>query len=313
MFGIRVCGIIFSLLLFRAAMGEPINKSEAITIGEIQQWIQIKTVDDKLPVLLFLHGGPGNSVMGYAEKFTSTLQKHFVVVQWDQRESGKTARLNPSGKALTVSLMESDAVEMVNYLRSRFSTGKIYVAGHSWGGFLALRVAASHPELFTACIAMAPMVNQWESERQTLDWLMDKARATNNQEAIDELSSVNIPFDNPDQLYYHRRWLLLSDHKNPFPKNYVRNWGKKWFPMYKEACGINLFETAPEINCPVYFFVGSNDRQASSVITEAYYRAVRAEKKDLFWFTNSGHSLNLAEPKRLQEIIISIAHAANTK
>ena len=313
MFCFRIYGIIFSVLLFRGAMGEPINKAEAITIGGMQQWIHIKTVDDKLPVLLFFHGGPGNSVMGYADKFTSTLQKYFVVVQWDQRESGKTAKLNSSGKALTVSLMESDAVEMVNYLRSRFSTGKIYLWGHSWGGFLALRVAASHPELLSACIALAPMVNQWESERQTLDWLMDKARTTNNQEAIDELSAVNIPFDNPDQLYYHRKWLLLSEHKNPVSKKNVRSWGEKWFPMYVEACGINLFETAPEINCPVYFFVGSKDRQTSFVITEAYYKAVKAEKKDLFWFTNSGHSLNLTEPKRLQEIIISIAHAANTK
>ena len=294
------------LLSCTALAAKPIHESKAIPIGGIRQWISIKGEDDKAPVLLFLHGGPGNSVMGYDQKFTDILQKHFVVVQWDQRESGKTARLNSSDKELTVQLMENDAVEVVNHLRSTFSKEKILLVGHSWGGFLALRVAISHPELLSACIAIAPMVNQWESERQTLYWLMEKAKADNNREALGELSQINIPFDNPDQLYYHRRWLLLSDRKNPFPKNYVRNWGKKWFALYKEGCSVNLFETAPEIGCAVYFLVGSTDRQASATITEAYYNALKAEKKDLIWFTKSGHNLNLTEPKKLQETILSL-------
>ena len=294
------------LFLLSELSAKPINQSEAVPIGGIRQWISIKSVNDTLPVLLFLHGGPGNSVIGFAEKFTRTLQEHFVVVQWDQRESGKTARLNPSDKELTVSVMESDAAQVINYLRARFSKEKVYLVGHSWGGFLALRVAAAHPELLTACIAIAPMVNQWQSERETLEWLMNKAKAENNQEATRELAQVKIPFETPDQLYYHRRWLLLYNGKTPFSKSYVRTWGKKWFPLYFEASGINLFENAPQIRCPVYFFVGSTDRQASSTITEAYYRALKAEKKGLFWFTKSGHSLNLTEPKKLQETILSL-------
>ena len=300
------CIVILFLALLGQLVAKPIHRAEAVRIGGIDQWISIKSTNDTLPVLLFLHGGPGNSVMGFADKFTTKLQDHFVVVQWDQRESGKTAKLNSSDKKPTVSQMESDAVEMVMHLRLRFSKQKIYLVGHSWGGFLALRVAASNPELLMACIAVAPMVNQWESERQTLDWLMTEARASNNQEAIDELSQVKIPFETPDQLYYHRRWLLLSSGKNPFPKNYVRNWGKTWFPLYLEACDINLFETASQIHCPVYFFVGSADRQAASAITAAYFQRVKAEKKDLFWFTKSGHSLNLTEPKKFQEVIISL-------
>ncbi len=302
----RIVALFVLALLVDDLQATHINKSEAVAIGGILQWISIKSAGDTLPVLLFLHGGPGNSVMSSAEKFTTTLQQYFVVVQWDQRESGKTAKLNPSDQPLTVALMEADAAEMVNYLRGRFAKEKIYLVGHSWGGFLALRVADRHPEYLYACVAMAPMVNQWESEAQTLSWLLNKARAEGNQEAIDELSRVHVPFENPDQLYYHRRWLLLANRKNPFSRSYIQTWGKKWFALYKEACGINLFERVPEIRCPVYFLVGSSDRQASAAITEAYYIALKAEKKDLFWFTKSGHSLNLTEPKKMQEVIISI-------
>src|SRR6185295_1255466 len=123
-----------------------IRRHESIPIGGIQQWITIDGSNDQHPVLLFLHGGPGNSVISYANKFTHELQQHFVVVQWDQRASGKTEKLNPPEKNLTVSQMTKDAVEVAKYLCKRFSKEKIYLAGHSWGGFLALEVAISNPE-----------------------------------------------------------------------------------------------------------------------------------------------------------------------
>jgi len=302
-----VHGLTIGLLLFAfGSRARNIRTAEAVSIGGIQQWIRMQGASDTLPVLLFLHGGPGNSVMGYANKFTKELEQHFIVVHWDQRESGKTANLNSSPDSLEVSLMEKDASELVDYLRKRFHQDKIYLVGHSWGGFLALRVAALHPEWLAACVAAAPMVNQWESERQTLSWLMEKAQKDKNAEAVRELSLVHVPFESPDELYYHRRWLQLANGKNPFAKNYVRRWGEKWFAMYREACGINLFEVEPVIRCPVYFFLGTSDRQASSSISEAYYQAVRAEKKDLIWFTNSGHSLNLTEPKKFQESIVAL-------
>src|SRR5690349_23116787 len=69
-----------------SAIGQAIDTAMAIPIGGIRQWVSIKSQYRKNPVLLFLHGGPGNSVISYSDKFTSTLRKHFVVVNWDQRE-----------------------------------------------------------------------------------------------------------------------------------------------------------------------------------------------------------------------------------
>ena len=304
------CHIAFTLtFIFSSgliAKSSGIRERLSIPIGGIQQWITMDGTNDQHPVLLFLHGGPGNSVISYADKFTGELQKHFVVVQWDQRASGKTEKLNPAESTLTVSQMTSDAVEVINYLRKRFSKEKIYLAGHSWGGFLALEVAISHPELLYACIPSAPMVNQLESERKTLDWLLENARAKNNKEAIGELEQVRIPFENGDQLYFDRRWLQLSNKKNPISRSFINKWAKTWLPLFNEACAVNLFTQAPEIRCPVYFLVGSTDRQADSKITERYYQTLKAEKKVLIWFTNSGHNLNVTEPEKYQKTIIAI-------
>ena len=38
--------------------------------------------------------------MNYANRFTKDLQKHFIVVQWDQRETGKTKSLNSSAEMI---------------------------------------------------------------------------------------------------------------------------------------------------------------------------------------------------------------------
>lgn len=288
-----------------------INEKLAIPVGGIKQWITIKGQHDQAPVLLFLHGGPGNSVMSYADRFTSDLQKHFVVVQWDQRESGKTAKLNHTDEPLTVSLMVSDAKGIVRYLCERFKQQKIYLAGHSWGGFLALQVANEIPQLLHACIPSAPMINQVESEARTLTWLLGNARERKNAEATRELEQVKIPFENGDQLYFHRRWLFLSDQKNPISRKFINTWAKMWLPLFNEACQMNLFTLEPEIRCPVYFLVGTNDRQADSHITEDYFKAVKAEKKDLIWFTKSGHNLNLTESEKFQATIIALLPPKN--
>jgi pimeloyl-ACP methyl ester carboxylesterase len=299
-----VCFLLLIVPLF-SLQRSSINLSEAVDIGGIKQWISIKGTNNSNPVLLFLHGGPGNSAMSYADKFTSELQKHFVVVQWDQRESGKTAKLNVSDKRLSVATMEEDAVEMINYLRARFSQDKIYLVGHSWGGFLGLTVAANHPDLLQAYVAVSPMVYQLESERLSLQWMVNKAKEDNNQPALDELAKVSIPFQGGDQLYYHRSWLarLMG---NKFPsKDFVETWARKWLPLFNEASAVNFFEVAPEIKCPIYFFIGRKDYQTHFKLAEDYYHALRADKKQLFWFELSGHNLNTKEGEKFQDIIIT--------
>ncbi len=288
-----------------------VNKQEAVEIGGIKQWIGMKGNNDHHPVLLFLHGGPGNSSMRYSDRFTSELQKHFVVVQWDQRESGKTAKLNSSSQPITVALMVSDAVEMINYLRTRFSKEKIYLMGHSWGGFLGLIVAANYPELLEAYFAVSPMVHQVESERLSLELMKMKATETNNLTALNELARITIPFQNGEQLYYHRKWLAKEMLSGVPPKPFVDAWARKWLGLFNEASQMNIFVDATEFKCPVYFLVGTRDYQTYFKLTEEYYKMIKAEKKDLFWFSNSAHNLNLTEPIKLQEIVIAVLRSKN--
>ena len=286
--------------------GGKIQGREAVTIGGIQQWITFQGDDDRSPVLLFLHGGPGNSAMGYADRFTSELKKHFIVVQWDQRESGKTRTLNKSPRPLTTALFVSDAIELIKLLSGRFSNEKIYLIGHSWGGYLGLRVAAEIPELLSAYFAMSPMIHQLESERLSLQVMKDKATTDNNKVALAELGAVEIPFKNGEQLYYHRKWLSqLMKSTTPVRKK-VDQWAATWLSLFNEASQTDFNVVAPELKCPVYFLIGSNDYQTHFSLVESYYQQVDCKEKKLYWFSESAHNPHLTETVKFQKIVIDI-------
>jgi len=305
--------LIFLMEVGGVAVGEDFKWSGAVEISGTRQWVEVKGSDIRNPVLLFLHGGPGNSMIPYSNRFTDKLQHHFLVVMWDQRGSGKTATLNLAGPTPSVEAMHQDVKSMIDYLRDRFSQDKIYLAGHSWGGFLALHAAAEYPELLRACFAISPMVNQVESERLSLLWMKERVSGK-GREAARELESIKLPFEQGLHLYYHRKWLALLQAQKPPSKAFVLSWSRRWLPLFAEASAVNLSEKVDSIRCPVFFFIGQKDYQTHFKITQDFFQTVKAEKKELFWFTNSGHNLNLAEPNKLQEIIISIATThTNTK
>jgi CubicO group peptidase (beta-lactamase class C family)/pimeloyl-ACP methyl ester carboxylesterase len=287
---------------------KPINIAGWVNVGGIKQYISIKGSDSSKPLLLFLHGGPGASVMDQADKFTGKLQKEFVVVQWDQRQTGKTLQLNTSPVPLGLKLFQTDTHDLINALLLQFHKKKLYLVGHSWGTSLGFYIAGKYPELLYAYIAISPVINSNESEKIALDKLKQKAQQTNNATEIKELSTVKIPFENAEQLYYDRKWLFTFSgqeiNDNTFPKSFVINWAATWFKVGMESFKKNIAQTLPSINCPVYFFVGRKDYQTNFSVTEKYYNKVKAPKKQLFWFENSGHGIPDTEPALMQDIII---------
>jgi pimeloyl-ACP methyl ester carboxylesterase len=300
------CFLVIFFVAPHVVAGTKIQGSEAVMIGGIKQWMTFHGEDDQAPVLLFLHGGPGNSVMGYADRFTEELKKHFIVVQWDQRESGRTLTLNKSTVPLTVSLFVNDAIELIELLSSKFKEKKIYLIGHSWGGYLGLRIAAERPDLIGSYFAMSPMINQLESERLSLKVMQDKAIKESNREAIAELGQVEIPFRNGEQLFYHRKWLSKLMGTTMPTSARVNQWGATWLSLFNEASQTNFNEFAPELNCPVYFLIGSNDYQTHFSLAESYFQRVVCKEKKLYWFTDSAHNPHLTESVKFQDIIIDI-------
>ena len=67
-----------------------ISESNYITIGGIEQWVTIHGQNRDNPVLLFLHGGPGDVTSSWSFALFAPWERQFAVVQWDERGSGRT-------------------------------------------------------------------------------------------------------------------------------------------------------------------------------------------------------------------------------
>lgn len=277
-------------------------------IGGIKQVLEIKTNDFRKPILLFLSGGPGSSMMNTAKDFTDRLKDQFTLVQWDQRDAGKTLKLNPSPTQPSVAQMEKDTYEVVNFLTKQLKHEKIYLLGSSWGNVLGFYMVEHHPELIHAYIASNPVISQLASEKELLKIL--KIQFKENTLASEELASVNIPFKVDEDLFYIRKWLFYKEGKkyalrDDFKKGFLQ-WSKTWSPTWNEVMNIDLPTTLTKVDCPVYFFVGKNDIQTSTKITIAYFKLLHAPKKDLFVFENSGHQLHQDEPEKFQQKLIQL-------
>lgn len=92
--------------------------SEYIEINGLEQYLLHYSVDPELPVLLFLHGGPGMAESTFAYAFQTDLSPLFSVVHWDQRGAGKTlSKLKGDTDYPTVDELLEDLLEIVQYLK----------------------------------------------------------------------------------------------------------------------------------------------------------------------------------------------------
>jgi len=302
--------ILFIIALFiNSTFAQSAPLYDTLSVGNIKQVVSYSGNKD-LPLILFLHGGPASSRMKQAAVFSSDLQKSFMVVQWDQRDAGRTLALNKSTVPNTLELMESDTYEVITLLLKKFNRKKLYLVGESWGTVLGFKMAEKHSELLNAYIAFSPVVNQTKSELILLDKLKSEAKEKGDLLAQKELNTVKVPFENYEQIYVLRKWMFdydgykFSESDLSVLKTFLEDWSKVWLPTWNAAIRQNLFVQLPEIKCPVYFFIGEKDFQTNFNLAKDYFKQLKAPKKDIFLFENAGHSVLTEEAKEVQRIII---------
>ncbi|HWQ72873.1 MAG TPA: alpha/beta hydrolase [Desulfitobacteriaceae bacterium] len=82
----------------------------------------------------------------------SELEKKFIVVNWDQRGSGKSYDRNIDPNTMTIDQLVNDGLEVTKILLRKFGKSKIYLVGHSWGSILGMRMIAKDSGLFYSYI-----------------------------------------------------------------------------------------------------------------------------------------------------------------
>lgn len=186
----------------------PIAKAQFITIGGIQQWVTIRGNDRTKPVLIFLHGGPGDAQSALVTTY-APYEKNFVLVQWDQRNAGRTlGHYSSEFQPTSLNQVITDGIELTTYVRKHLHTNRVILMGHSWGSFLGVQMVKRRPDLFNAYVGIGQVTSWREVVEAQYRYTLEKAKAKSDPAAVKELETLGIPpLDNFDQYMVLRRQL----------------------------------------------------------------------------------------------------------
>jgi pimeloyl-ACP methyl ester carboxylesterase len=334
-----VLGILFLIPSFTSSIkdkqGRNIFQSiaslEKINLGGQEQWILIRGIDITKPVILFLHGGPGTANMSLLRKYMNELEKHFIVVTWDQRGAGKSYKAINPHSSMTINQFILDTGELTQLLCDRFNQKKIFLVGHSWGSLIGIFSIQKYPDLYPTYIGIGQIANMQENEQISYDWTLAQATKASDKRAIQTLTEIGNPSYTGDwqkKLMTQRRLLgkyggeFYGSSKGAFPLIFSNliwateytlidkvNFFKGIFGsnhlLWQELLTINLKEQASSFKVPIYFVLGKHDYEVPSVLAEQYFKIIEAPKKELIWFENSAHFADIEEHEKFNDLLIN--------
>jgi pimeloyl-ACP methyl ester carboxylesterase len=308
-----------------------IQEGMYVPIGGIDQWVQIRGGDRDNPVLLYVHGGPGGSVLA------STLgwrpwEKSFTVVQWDQRGAGRTYRKNGSAEAdsMTIDRMVKDGIEVTEFLRTHLHKDKIILVAHSWGSILGVHMIKEHPELFAAYVGTGQVVDMRKNEVLNYAHVMAQAEAAHNSDALAALEKNGPPpYDSIEKFGIERHWadILAAGSGDPAePTVNASTPGFTLMDMYYQAQGFDFSQSAffdkrgaddvlsvdltslgPRFDVPVFLFMGTEDQQTPIELAEQYFEWIDAPHKEFVEFRGDHHFVALNRPDEfLKELVARV-------
>ncbi len=304
-----------------------IVRLENVTLGGHEQWLLLRGHKADAPILLVLHGGPGSGLIGSARHYQAELEEHFLVVNWDQRGAGKSWSLKLRPEDITTDALLADTLELVQWLTREFNQEKIFVLGHSWGSYLALRAAQIRPDLFAGVITAGQMVDVQRSEEISWQFTHNKAVSMGNAKAVNELEDLGSPpyADIAKALPVQRKWLMKfggADYSGRINQDtlhhiilgreynlmdayrFIRGQSLSGPPLMNALTDLNMFKLVPKLEVPIWIANGRHDYLTPFTLTEEYYNALEAPHKEMIWFERSAHSPLLEEPREFNQMII---------
>lgn len=309
-----------------APLAGSVAKLERIDLGGVLQWILIRGNKAQNPILLKLHGGPGQAEMATVG-LNRLLERDFLVVEWDQRGAGKSADSIEPAAAINLNQIVSDTVELTELLLKRFDRKSLILVGHSWGSVVGLKAIHRRPDLYKAFVSTGQIANYSEGLLVGYDFLLLEATRRNSVAASRELQQIGRPpyagTDSTAKRETHGRWLMdfgalwhsaekfdrvgwmISSVEYSWPEKlrYTRAAEKAFNMLLPDLLSIDLNTSVPTVDVPVYFAVGRHDYLAPTEVSKAYFSRLVAPKKEWVWFENSAHFPQWEEMEKFHELL----------
>ncbi len=305
-----------------------IQEEKFVSINGIEQWITIKG-DSSKPIILFIHGGPGSPISPYSDMLYKEWEKDFIIVQWDQRGTGKTygnnapEELSPDylkANPLSLEQMTNDGLAVSEYLLKYLGKQKIILLGTSWGSALGVKMATKQPELFYAYIGHSQMVNP-AIDSELYNKVYKMAEKKKDTESLDILNTIGKPpyeraknvgqlfkvikkYEKAHSLPAPESWFVVSPAYDNKKDNQNRSDGDDYsfvnfagdhklgvLPM---SASINLMKDNVNFQIPVYLIQGNEDILTPKERTKEYFKAIKSPKKKYYLLPKTAHGFNLS-------------------
>ncbi|MBQ6551381.1 MAG: alpha/beta hydrolase [Lachnospiraceae bacterium] len=338
---ILVLGIIAVFIIFPPGSGKlPEYKTEnglserarvKTDTGDLEIILLSENTDN--PVLLVCGGGPGIPQYLLEYCYPSALSEVFTVCYWDYRGTGASYR-SDDAKTMTTDRYIKDALAVTDYLSERFSDDRIFIMGHSFGTYLALKTVQAYPERYRCYIAMSQIVDQKQSEYLAFDYMkgcyeksgIGMAKRFQKYDIRGSEEDYNDYFFSGlrDKAMHDLGVGTTRDMRSVisgifFPSLRCRAYSqaeriKIWkgkalsrsFPVTQDAITFNARRDVPEIEIPVCFIVGKYDYTCCASLQEEYYEEIEAPEKELFLFEDSAHSPLYEEYEKGKQVLTEI-------
>lgn len=309
------------------AQAAPLHHSDFVKIGGIDQWIGVDGEDSANPILLVVHGGPGEAQWPQAAKYRPW-EKAFTVVQWDQRGTGRTyGRYKAQTPNVNLDQIVSDGIEVAEYLCRTYGKKKIIVLGHSWGSIVGVNMVERRPELFAAYVGTGQAAGGWARTVQfQFDRLLAKARADHDVQTIEMLEAIGKPDPGNAKQYFSftrnyisvmapsdQAWLkgLRTDTAASLgisPEDYrnlIDGMSFSGEHLWADQTAANLLKTAPVLKTAFFLIQGRDDVITPTALAVEYFEHVKAPVKKMV-LIDGGHFAFMTHGKQFLNALVQM-------
>jgi pimeloyl-ACP methyl ester carboxylesterase len=297
---------------------------ERVELGGFRQTILLRGHDLRKPLLLYLHGGPGAGQLSLAPFYSRELERHFVVVHWDQRGAGASCE-GVDAATLSLDRIVSDTIELAEHLKARFEQHQ-RLLGHSWGSLVGVRAVKQRPDLFSAYVGVGQLVNLRRNEEISYRWVVEEATRRGDADALAALEAIGAPpYASQDELGVQRRYLMrwggsIHDFAHAraalpaflFGREYTLATRLRFMGCFETSMeriwdsiqDVDLRVEAPQLELPVVLLVGRDDFNTPSELTAEWAKRLRAPRLEVLWFDGVGHFLPIENRPAFERALI---------
>ncbi|NCB32651.1 MAG: alpha/beta hydrolase [Erysipelotrichia bacterium] len=285
-------------------------------IGGVRQYIRIHGRNKKNPILLLIHGGPGNSTSAVSYQYEREWDSMYTVVTWDQRGCGLS---EASEGPLTINEFVSDTKEVAEYLNRLLPDCRIVLFGQNWGTVIGALAAFRYPSLFAAYIGAGQITDvtcnsdtafQHAKECAARDGDTDLLEELEKDEQTEEVKYLSQSYSDAQMKYHFLtvKYQTMNDYAMMILKTALRcpylsitdslkscasgfsNEGQYLdFMKSEEFKSFRLSDYTEEYEIPFILLEGDHDWQTPYPIAKEYFKKVKAPYKKWDTLINCAH------------------------